>query len=98
MEKLIKALMKHPELASEIINSLVQKYKPAMYATGSELLNIYKDLVNNDEYFETVAGFQKKIYDAYVSAGFSETQAMTLLLQRNLELTKQVRNINFSAS
>lgn len=97
MEKLLGALLENPETASVIISGAVEKYKPILYAVCREFLNIMKDYANNDEVFELQAQLKKKSHDAYMAAGFSDEQAMALLLNDNLRLIQNMKKISTSA-
>ncbi len=96
MEKLLEILLENPETASVIISGAVEKYKPILYTVCREFLNIMKDYANNDEVFELQAHLKKKSYDAYTSVGFSDEQAMALLLNDNLQLIQNMKQISTS--
>lgn len=76
MEELFEALVSSPEGISAIIS----QYKPLLYAVCKEIWEIYKDLVNNEEYYEVSALAKKKSFDALVNVGFSEPQALALMI------------------
>lgn len=100
MSKILDMLIQNPELVQEVIAGIVEQYKPILYAIGKELLNIYKDYANNTELAETKATARKNQYDAYISVGFSETEAMSLLLTDIRQVAELVekngkRKINF---
>lgn len=96
MEKLLEILLENPETASVIISGVVEKYKPILYAACKELFWIMKDYASNDEVFELQAQLKKKSYDAYMSVGFSDEQAMALLLNDNLRLIQNMKKISDS--
>lgn len=100
MNKILELLMSDPEMAKIMIGELVGKYKPLAYSVISELFTVYKDYANNTEYFSTVAKARKNQFDAYVAIGFSEEQAMSLLLndikKLSEQLSKSTSNINTS--
>lgn len=76
MEELLKALLSSPEG----ISAIVSQYKPLFYAVCKEIWSIYKDLVNNEEYYAVSAQAKKKSFDALVNVGFSESQALALMI------------------
>lgn len=75
-EETLLQLLENPET----IPQLIEGFKPIIYTVASSLWGIYKDLVNNDDYFVTSANYRWKQYDALVSAGFSKKEAMDILL------------------
>ncbi len=88
MEQLLEILLTNPETASALIHEYAEKYKPAIYAVGKEMLTVFDDLSKNKEFFKVKARIRKNQFDAYCAAGFSEDQAMALLLNDNLQLMK----------
>lgn len=76
MEELLKALLSSPEG----ISAVVSQYKPLLYAVCKEIWSMYKDLVNNEEYYAVSAQAKKKSFDALVNVGFSESQALALMI------------------
>ena len=93
MEELLELLQN-----KETISAMIDQYKDLVYFVAGELWKVYKDYVANDEYFDTCAKAQKKMFDAYQANGFSEEQAMQLLLNRNLEISKMCNSYNSSVS
>lgn len=85
MEKILELFMENPASAAEMINALIDQYKPVAYSIGNKLLEIYRDYVDKDELYDLNARMQKKKFDAFVNAGFSEDQAMLLVLQENIK-------------
>ena len=73
---------------------IFSEIKPFLYSVGKDFLEMYKTLVNTDEFFETNAKFSKKMFDAYVSIGFSEEQAMELLLTQKKQYKEMLKNIS----
>lgn len=77
---LLPMLMGDTEMAAETIENLVAQYKPIIYAVLREGFQGYKDLVDNDDYFVQRAQMRRKMYTAYIDAGFTDEQAMLFLL------------------
>lgn len=73
-------LLKNPEEVNALITFAMSVLKPILYHSCSEGMAMYKDYVANDEWKALVAENKFKIYQAYVKAGFTEDQAMSLLL------------------
>lgn len=92
METILKILMEDPNVAMATISAYVTKYKPLAYGIGNELLLIMKDYVDNDEIFNVAASLKKKQYDAYVSVGFTEEQAIAFIINDNLKLIHNIKN------
>lgn len=80
MEKILEALCKHPEMAEMVLSGVVEQYKPLIYAVGNEILKIYQDYANNKKLAMAKATVRKNQYDAYMQVGFTEAEAMSLLL------------------
>ena len=79
-----------------MIHDLIEQCKPAVYSIISELADTWKDLENSDFYslYNLSASGSKKMFDAYINVGFTEEQAMMLLLNRNLELIRSMNKIS----
>lgn len=98
MEKILELLMSTPEMLVPIAREYINKYKPVIYGLAQEIVEVYKDYSNNTEYPAIVAKTKKNMYDAYVSVGFTEDQALALMINDNLQLTKNVKQTITSAS
>ena len=61
------------------LHTLIELYKPTAYSIIKEFVGIYKDL-QNSEYYALNATGKRKAFDAYRAEGFSEDQAMVLIL------------------
>ena len=92
MDELLKLLGEDQEVVRELIKSQVNEYKPLVYMIGEELLEIYKDYANNKELFLTTATVKKNQFDAYVELGFTDDQAITLLLNDMTNMKKSISN------
>ena len=82
----------------DIIKGYIEKYKPTVYMAFDELVKVMKDFVKYDDYYKVVAENKRNMYDAYVEIGFSEDQAMALILNDNLQLMKSVQKIKTTAN
>ena len=82
----------------DIIKGYIKKYKPTVYMAFDELVKVMKDFVKYDDYYKVVAENKRNMYDAYVEIGFSEDQAMALILNDNLQLMKSVQKIKTTAN
>lgn len=91
MEKIIELLMTNPEAAVELAKNYIDKYKPTVYALLKECMEIHKDFANNKEYPATVAKVRRNQFEAYVDAGFSDEQAMALIINDNLNLMEAMK-------
>lgn len=98
METILKLLFENPEMIMPTIKEYINKYKPIVYGIAQEFVEIYKDYANNTEYFATVAKAKKNMYDAYVNAGFTEDQALALMINDNIQLMKNVKQISGSVN
>ncbi|MDO5764996.1 MAG: hypothetical protein Q4P84_04785 [Elusimicrobiales bacterium] len=79
---------------ADTIKELCDTYKTPVYEGLAYFFDRFKDLVNNKEYFEYRAKFKKAIYDAYVAEGFTEEQAFALIINDNLQLLKNMNQVN----
>lgn len=96
-EILFDVLLKHPDTIVSTIKSTIEKYKPSVYEILGELFSLYKDYVNNDEVFATEALCKKKLFDAYVGVGFTEDQAMSLMINENIAKEKIKKDLTNTA-
>ena len=98
MEKLIEAFMESPEVGFVLLKTMIEKYKPMAYEVANIIEDIYRDYSNNTEHPALVAKVKKNMYDAYVNAGFTEDQALALMINDNIQLMeriqKQVTRVN----
>lgn len=78
--ELLTLMKKKPDDVNFLIDLAVAALKPVLYRAGSELLDVYKDYVANDELYKLRAQHCYKTFQAYMEAGFTEEQAMSLLL------------------
>jgi len=92
MEELLKALLTSPEY----IAGVVEQYKPVLYAVFGELFQIFKDLVDNDDYFETNAKYSWKIMQSYMSAGFTREEAFAVLMNSREKLLESLKKSSAS--
>ena len=94
MEELITAFVESPEACFALVKTMVEKYKPMAYEIGNIALDIYKDFSSNQEYFETVAKVKKNMFDAYVDVGFTEDQALALMINDNIRLMDNIKKVS----
>lgn len=98
MDKIIELLTSSPEMLVPIIKEYINKYKPIVYDLAQEIVEVYKDYSNNTEYPSVVAKTKKNMYDAYVSVGFTEDQALALMINDNIQLIKNLKQISASTN
>lgn len=98
MDKILELLMSKPEMLAPIIKEYINKYKPMVYDLAQEVVEVYKDYSNNTEYPTIVAKTKKNMYDAYVSVGFTEDQALALMINDNIQLMKNIKQISSSTN
>ena len=94
MEKMLELLLGNPEMLVPVVKEYINKYKPMVYELAQEVVEIYKDYSNNTEYPSIVAKTKKNMYDAYVSVGFTEDQALALMINDNIQLMKNMKQIS----
>lgn len=98
MDKILELLMGNPEMLVPVIKEYINKYKPIVYNLAQEVVEVYKDYSNNTEYPAIVAKTKKNMYDAYISVGFTEDQALALMINDNIQLMKNVKQIASSSN
>ena len=59
---------------------------------------IMKDYSENTEYPAICANIKKNTYDAYVNAGFTEDQALALMINDNIRLMENIKKSSNRAS
>lgn len=94
MDKIIDAFMESPETGFALLKVLIEKYKPMAYEIGNVFVDIYKDFANNTEYPSVVAKAKKNMYDAYVDVGFTEDQALALMINDNIKLMDNIKKVS----
>lgn len=97
MSKVLEMLLKNPELLMDIAKDYIEKYKPVVYGLAQEVVEVYKDYSNNTEYPAVIAKTKKNMYDAYVNVGFTEDQALALMINDNIQLMKNIQKASGSA-
>lgn len=99
MEEILKVLMENPENVGEIVKVYITKYKEPIYDILKELMVIAKDYSENTEYPAIQAKTKKNMFDAYVGVGFTEDQALALMINDNIQLTKNIqKSVNNAAT
>ena len=91
METILRLLMENFENLGEIVKSYITKYKEPVYDVLKELMVIMKDYSENTEYPAICAKIKKNTYDAYVNAGFTENQALALMINDNIRLMENIK-------
>ena len=91
MEKLIEAFMESPEVGFVLLKTMIEKYKPMAYEVANIIEDIYRDYSNNTEHPALVARVKKNMYDSYVDAGFTEDQALALMINDNIQLMERIQ-------
>lgn len=98
MEELLKLLAKNQELIMSTVKEYINKYKPIVYDLAQEVVEVYKDYSNNTEYPAIVVKTKKNMYNAYVNVGFTEDQALALMINDNIQLLKNIKGVQTSIS
>ena len=65
---------------------------------AQEVVEVYKDYSNNTEYPTIVAKTKKNMYDSYVTVVFTEDQALALMINDNIQLMKNIKQISNSVN
>ncbi len=91
METILRLLMENPENLGEVVKSYITKYKEPVYDVLKELMVIMKDYSENTEYPGICAKIKKNTYDAYVNVGFTEDQALALMINDNIRLMENIK-------
>lgn len=98
MEEILSLLMKNPELIMPTVKEYINKYKPIIYDLAQEVVEVCRDYSNNTDYPAIIAKSKKNLYDAYVNVGFTEDQALALMINDNIQLMKNIKQISSSSS
>lgn len=98
METILRLLMENPENLGEVVKSYIVKYKEPVYDVLKELMVIAKDYSENTEYPAICAKIKKNTYDAYVNAGFTEDQALALMINDNIRLMENIKKSSIKVS
>lgn len=98
MEKILELLGSNPEMLVPVVKEYISKYKPIVYGLLQEVVEVYRDYSNNTEYPAIVAKTKKNMYDAYVSVGFTEDQALALMINDNIQLLKNIKQTSNSVN
>ena len=91
METILRLLMENPENLGEVVKSYITKYKEPVYDVLRELMVSMKDYSENTEYPAIQARTKKNMFDAYVSVGFTENQALALMINDNIRLMENIK-------
>lgn len=94
MDKILEVMMSNSEMLLPTIKEYINKYKPVVYDLAQEFVNICKDYSNNTEFSAIIAKTKKNMYDAYIAVGFSEDQALALMINDNIQLVKNIKQMS----
>ena len=97
LSKLLTAMI-DPDSLPETINEYTEKAKPLIRATGKAVLDIYEEVASNERYPMIRAMSAKKMYDAFVGVGFTDDQALALMINDNIQLMKNIKDAGVNAS
>lgn len=90
LSKLLEGLI-DPDSFPETINEYVEKARPLIRVAGKAVLDIYEEVASNERYPKIRAMSSKKMYDAFVEAGFNDDQALALMINDNIQLMKNIK-------
>lgn len=96
MDKILELVMSNPELIAPTVRACIEKYKPMVYELLQEIVEIYRDYSKNTDHPSVVAKVKRNMYEAYLEAGFTEDQAMTLMVNDNSQLIKFANKLSTS--
>lgn len=94
IEVIWNLIKENPKVAVGFIREYINKYKPAVYEVAKECLEIAKDYIECDEVYKLKATNKKKMFDAYKEAGFTDDQALAIILNDNLQLMKNLKEMS----
>ena len=83
-------------IADEILG-YIREYKPLVIEIAKEFFDLYKKLVDNEDYHTYTAKSLMNDYQAYIAAGFTEEQAFILLLNKRVENDELIRRLSVSS-
>lgn len=98
MEAILKLLSENPESLEIIAKTYIEKYKKPVYDVLEGIVAIAKDYSENIEYPAIVAKTRKNMFDAYVNVGFTEDQALALMINDNIRLMENIKKSAGNAS
>lgn len=78
----------------ETTKEIIKEVKPKIYALLNEALDILNDAANCSKYHEIVAKAKRNAFLAYLKEGFTEDQAMMLVVNEFQNLNKSMQNYN----
>lgn len=98
METILRLLAENPESLGAVVKTYITKYKEPVYDVLKEFMIIAKDYSENTEYPAIQAKIKKNMFDAYVNIGFTENQALALMINDNIQLMKNIQKSVNNAS
>ena len=90
-------LVEQSGATADVVNEYIEKAKPGLYKLGDEFLSILKDLVNNDEYYSTVAKNKAKMFKALRHEGFTRDEALSIMIVNERALKEALKNTKVNA-
>lgn len=98
METILRLLAENPESLGAVVKTYITKYKEPIYDVLKEFMIIAKDYSENTKYPAIQAKIKKNMFDAYVNVGFTENQALALMINDNIQLMKNIQKSVNNAS
>lgn len=92
-EGFLSTLLSNPQIAQEVIRNLASQYKPVIYSVIKEGFEIYREFTGNTEFFVAKAQAARNTFEALTSKGFSEEQAMLLLIDAKAARETLLQNL-----
>ena len=93
-KELLIELLKDPDSMANTATEIISQYKPLLYKVLNELFGFYKDLVNNEEYYEYSAKDKMNDYKSLINVGFTEDQAFLLLLDKDVKRSELAKRFS----
>lgn len=85
-------LVEQSSTTADVVNEYIEKAKPGLYKLGDEILSILNDLVENDEYYSTVAKGKAKMFNALCHEGFTRDEALSIMIANEKALKETLKN------
>lgn len=95
-EKLLEVLAKNPETVASIAKTYIDKYKPVVYSLLKEAADVVKDYSYNKDFPFSIARCNKNMFDAYIEVGFTEEQALALMVNDRLQIIDDTKKLSLN--